>query len=54
MKLTTTTATVTATLALVAFGTSACDTGTSDYKHASDKGTHGKASGKTPRRPSRT
>ena len=40
MKFTTTTATVAATLALVAFGASACDTGTSDYKHASGKQGH--------------
>jgi hypothetical protein len=44
---TTTTATVAATLALVAFGASACDTGTSDYKHASGKGgNHAKADSK--------
>jgi hypothetical protein len=37
---------VAATVALVAVGASACDTGTSDYKHAGNKGTHDKATGK--------
>jgi hypothetical protein len=40
MHINTSVAAVAASLALVALGASACDTGTSDYKHASDKGTH--------------
>lgn len=46
MQINTTVATVAASLALVAFGATACDTGTSDYKHASAKGSHSKANAK--------